>query len=697
MAARDPAAGLAFALDPRSIAIIGASANPDKIGGRPIAHMRRSGYRGTIFPINPSRAEVQGIAAFSSLAELPHAPDLAIIAVPAGQVEAAVSECADRGVGGAVIMSSGFGETGTSSGQDRLAAIARASGMRLIGPNSQGIANFANGAIASFSTMFSEVEPQDGPVAIIAQSGAMSVLPYAALRGRGIGVRYSLATGNECDLTVSDFALAVLADPAIRLLLLYFEGITDPHTLAAAAKLARGRGVPIVALKAGRSEHGQRMANSHTGALATEDRVVDAFLKHHGIWRTRDIRSMVGAAELYLAGWRPAGNRLLAISNSGASCVMAADEAARLGMKLATLKPATIARLRAALPDFAGLDNPIDLTAMLLTNSRLLTDILPALSGDDAGDVTFFGLPLAGAGYDLDAISDGAAQFAKATRRPFAVATPLPRVAALFAGKGVPTFTFEADAIAALDQLCRHSALIRRQPARPLIVPALDLPAAAGTLSEWQSLTMLRSIGLPVVPSKLCRTLQEARSAFRDLGGSVAVKGCSAGVPHKSDHGLVRLGLGDEEAVAAAFAEIERRLSDMGCASEGVIVAAMASGRHELALGARMDPRFGPVVLVGDGGRYVELLKDYELLLHPAGEGAIRAAFAGLRIAPLLAGARGDPPCNLDAAVHIVRALGSAAAAAQGRILSIDLNPVIVGARAEETLILDALIELGTE
>jgi acyl-CoA synthetase (NDP forming) len=685
---------LHFALDPQSIAIIGASADPNKIGGRPVAYLKRYGYRGKIFPINPFRTEIQGVAAYPALSALPEAPDLAIIAVPADQAEQAVTECADAGVKVAIVMTSGFGESGGSDGQARLIEIARASNMRIVGPNSQGIVNFSNGAIASFSTMFSEVEPQDGPVAIIAQSGAMSVLPYAILRERGIGVRYAHATGNECDLTVSDFALAVLADPAIRLLLLYFEDIPDPAPLIAAARLARTRDIPIIALKAGCSDAGQRMASSHTGALATEDRVVDAFFAHHGIWRARDMRSMLNAVELYLAGWRPAGRRLLAISNSGATCVMAADEAARLDMPLAKLDAETIARLGETLPDFASAENPVDLTAMLLTNSRLLTDILPALSGDDAGDAVFFGLPLAGAGYDLDAISTSAATFARETARPFVAATPLPRVAKFFTDKNIPCFAFESDALAALDQLGRHSALMRREPAQSFDIKLPELPPSAGMLSEWASFELLRHFGLPTVPARLCRSGAEAIAAFRELGGPVAIKGCSAAIPHKSEYGLVKLGLADEAAVVDAYADIEQRLAGMDSAADGVIVAAMAKGCHELSIGARFDPRFGPLILVGDGGRYIEALGDYALLLHPAGEDAIKDALGGLRIAPLLAGTRGDPPCNLDAVITIARTLGAIVAAAKGRIASIDLNPVIVGPQIEDTLILDALIEL---
>ncbi|OYW57493.1 MAG: CoA-binding protein, partial [Rhizobiales bacterium 12-68-15] len=332
--------GLDVALNPKSIAVIGASENPNKIGGRPLLYLSRFGYRGKVYPINPNRTEVQGLAAAPSLLDLPEAPELAIIAVPGAAAVEALDACGETGVKLALMMSSGFGESEGGDGmaqQEAMVARARARGMRVVGPNSQGLANFGTGAIASFSTMFIEVEPKDGPVGIVSQSGAMSVVPYGLLRGRGIGVRHAHATGNDCDVTVCELAMAVADDPAVRLLLLYLESIPDPKHLAEAARIARRRGVPVIALKSGRSAAGQAAARSHTGALANEDAVVDAFLEQHGIWRARDTGDLVHAAELYLKGWKPEGRRLVAISNSGATCVLAADAASAQGLTLDAL------------------------------------------------------------------------------------------------------------------------------------------------------------------------------------------------------------------------------------------------------------------------------------------------------------------------------------------------------------------------
>lgn len=686
------------ALSPRSIAIIGASDNSNKIGGRPIRYLREFGFAGTVYPVNPARDLVQDLPSFPTIDMLPEPPDLAVIAVPASEVRHALEGCAARGVKVVVVMSSGFGET--TEGRDKqsdLVSIARCSGMRLIGPNSQGIANFATGAVASFSTMFSEVAAADGPVAIVSQSGAMSVLPYALLRAEGIGVRYSHATGNECDLTIADFTAAVATDPEVRAILLYFEFIADPGMLADAASAARARGVPIIALKAGRSEVGQRAAASHTGALATEDRVIDAFLGHHGIFRARDVRELVNAVPLHLTGRPPRGRRLLAISNSGASCVMMADEAQRLGMPMASLNDETLSRLRDKLPSFASASNPIDLTSNLLTNSRVLTRILPVLSGPDAGDATVLALPLAGEGYDLPVIAADAARFAAAGGRPLAVATPLPRVRAIFRDAGVPTYTLEADAMAALDQVSRHGELMARATRQPALPPPTVVPAGQGPfLSEWASRSLLEGHGIPFTPACLCPTPEEAVAYFKALGGRrVVIKGCSAALPHKTEHGLVVLNVGSADAVREAYNLVCARMARAGVVAEGVIVAAMVDIRHELIIGARWDPAFGTVLMLGDGGREVEATGDYELLLHPSSEVEMRDALGRLRKAPVLRGIRGEPSADLSRVPELLARLGDLVAGAQGHISSIEVNPLAVGTSKEETTALDALVELS--
>jgi acetate---CoA ligase (ADP-forming) len=688
---------LQAALNPKSIAIIGASENPNKIGGRPILYMKRHGYKGAIYPINPNRAEIQGLKGYPSLAALPEVPELAIVIVGGAGTVAAVDECAALGVKAAIIIASGFAETGDEGRavQDEMVRKARAAGMRLVGPNSQGLANFGNGAVASFSTLFTEVEPKDGPIAVISQSGGMAAVTYGLLRGRGLGVRHVHATGNEADVTVAALAWAIAHDPDMKLLLLYFENIANPGLLAAAAEHARERDLPIVAIKAGRTESGQKAASSHTGSLANEDRVVDSFLRHHGIWRARDPHALALSAEMYLKGWRPKGRRLVVISNSGASCVMGADTAEEFRLPLAELSPETKRDVAAKLPGFATATNPIDITAALLSNSHLFGDVLPVVAKDPAADLFFINIPVAGAGYDVEAFARDTASFAAATQKPVAVSAWQEPVAAPFRAAGMPVYANETEALGALSQLASHTQLLRKpRVVWPAPASAVAVPSGSSAfLNEVESLDLLARHDLPVVGYRLCQSAAEARAAFEKLGAPVVVKACSVDIPHKSEYGLVAVNVRSADDVARIFDAQWAKMAEMGAARDGVIVASMRKAQRELMIGARIDPDFGPVVVVGDGGKYVEALKDFALLVTPFDADEVKRALRELRIAPLLAGVRGDPALDLDALAKAAIGVGRLISAAKGRIASIDLNPVMVGAAGEGVVIVDALVE----
>jgi len=678
---------LASALNPASIAIVGASDNPHKVGGRPILYLQRYGFRGAIYPINPARPTVQGLRAFSTIEATPQPPELAIVAVAGDEAVRAVEACAARGVKVAVVMTSGFGETGEAgrAAQDRMLKAARATGMRLIGPNCQGLANFATGVVANFSTIFNELEARDGPVAIVSQSGANSQAIYTLLNDRGLSARHVHATGNEADVTVADLAGAVVADPGVRLVLLYMEAIKDPATLAAAAAEARRREVPIVALKAGRTASGQKAASTHTGALASEDRVVDAFFERHGIWRAADPHELVRAAELYVSRRRPRGKRLVFVSNSGASCVMAADYAEQHRIPLAAISGRAKARLKEALPAFAALENPIDVTGALLGNAKLLSAVLPIIGDDAQSDAVVLALPVAGAGYDVPRFASDLASFGERYGHLVAVAAPQDAVRVEFAKAGIATFAREGEAMDALAQVADHAVLLAK-PARPFV----QIKTGGGCfLDEAESLAMLAEAGLPVVEHRLCRGELEVEAAARALGAELVLKACSRDLPHKSDHGLVAIGVADP---IAEFKRQRERCLALGASFEGVIVAKRARGGHELALGARIDPLFGPLVLVGDGGIYLEALKDFRLLMPPFSEEEALAKIEELRIAPLLRAQRGQPARDVRAYARMAVRLGDALVAWQGKVASVDMNPVMVFETG--ALALDALVEV---
>jgi acyl-CoA synthetase (NDP forming) len=680
---------LQSALAPRSVAVIGASENPHKVGGRPILYLQRYGYRGAIYPINPGRATVQGLRAFARLEDVPEAPELAIVAVGGDEAVRAVDSCAAQGVKVAVVMASGFGETGDAGlrVQDEMVRTARRAGMRLIGPNCQGLANFATGMVANFSTIFHELEGRDGPVAIVSQSGANSQAIYSLVMKKGLGVRHVHATGNEADVTVADLAEAVVEDPGVRLLLLYMEAIKDPQRLAAAARRARERGVPIVALKAGRTARGQKAASSHTGALASEDRVVDAFFEHHGIWRAADPHELVSAAALYVGGRPARGKRLVVMSNSGASCVMAADYSEQRSIPLAAISPSARASLSKVLPGFAALDNPIDVTGALLGNPQLFGAVLPIVGEDAQSDLVMVALPVAGTGYDVPRFALDLKNFQDTYGHAVAVAAPQESVRAPFEQAGIAAFEREREAMDALAQLADHAVLMRRPVMRTVALPPIG---STRLLNEAQSLAMLAEAGLPVIEHRLCRTVEELLHAAERLGPQVVIKACSPDLAHKSDHGLVALNVADP---AREFERQREKLRSLGARFDGVIVARMAPKGRELALGARIDPQFGPIVVVGDGGIYLEALKDFRLLLPPFAESQVIDKLSELRVAPLLGALRGQPARDVTAFASMAVRLGEAMLSWNGAVASVDVNPLILFETGKGALALDALVE----
>lgn len=694
----DPRLRRAFA--PRRIAIVGATEDRNKVGGRPLHYLQRFGFQGAVYPINPKRATVQGVAAFASLDAVPEVPDVAIVAVGQDAVPGVIAQCGALSIGAAIVMSSGFGETGGAGAarQQALVAQARQLGVRLIGPNAQGVANFHSGAVMNFSTMFMEVAPQDGPVAIVSQSGAASVMPYALLRERGVGVRYLVASGNDADASVSELALAAAADPHVRVVLMYIESLADPALLAAVAGVARARGAAVVALKSGRSVQGAQAAASHTGAIVNDDVVVDAFLQRHGIWRAQDVHGMVNAVELYLAAPPRPAQRLVVMSHSGAVGVLCADAADALGLPLAELAPPTVERLTGIMPGFATARNPVDLTASLMTQGGMFADTLGALAADPQADMFLIGVPVAGPGYDVPGMAADAAHLAAAHGRPVAVSAPQHTVRAAFREAGVPVFTHETDALHALHQWSRHGALIAQAAARDALPQcASRLPRIEGDgealLNEADSLALLSAAGIPTVPHALCRSLDEALTAWRTLGPAAVLKACSARIPHKSEHGLVFLDVDGEAQVERAWHACAQRVAAMGLPFEGAIVASRVRGRREFALGVRQDAAFGTVVMVSDGGKYVEALRDFAVLLHPFSEADVIARLQTLRIAPILAGVRGEAPVDLGVVARAAVALGGLAAAHADAIASIDLNPLIVREEGQGGWAVDAVIE----
>lgn len=694
---------LSIANHPRSIAVIGASDKADKIGGRCLRYLQQFGFQGDIYPINPGREALLGLKCYPDVASLPAVAELAVIAVPDDLAMAAVQACAEHGTRVAVILTAGFGETDERGKlrEQTMVEIAQRHGMRLVGPNTQGLANFANGAIANFSTMFIETTPADGPVGIVSQSGGGASVPFGLLRERGIGVRYCHSIGNQSDVTVSELALTLVQDPDLQLLLLYLEGIPSARQVAELGRAARARQLPVLVVKSGRTAAGQKASLSHTGSLATEDRVVDAFFAHHGLHRVDDAGQLVAAADLYLKNWTASGNRLAVISNSGTACVMTADAAGAHGLRIEEFAPETQAALAQVLPTFATKTNPVDITAALLSNSGLFGEILPIIAQDPGADLFILSVPVAGQGYDVDAFARDAAAFAASTGKPTVVVAPQPKVAEKFRALGIPVFIQESDAVAALAQFAAaHATLHRARRCRGEHASWeeawLNMPEHYQSRDEVQSLAWADSIGIPVVAHRFCATAAAAVQAAAEIGGAVVVKGCTPTVTHKSDLGLVKLNLTGAEAVRTAWEEIHANAERHQVQLDGVVVQAMLKGRFEMLVGAHVDPTFGPVLTIGQGGKYVEAMPDVRTLMADASLEEIHEAVASLRLAPVLRGVRGEPPADVAALCATVRALGQAMSDPARRVHSVDLNPVLLfdegqGCAAVDGVVIDAV------
>jgi acyl-CoA synthetase (NDP forming) len=369
-------------------------------------------------------------------------------------------------------------------------------------------------------------------------------------------------------------------------------------------------------------------------------------------------------------------------------------------MPMAKLADETDKKLKGILPSFATTTNPIDLTAALLSNSRLFGDILPVIAEDPAADAFLIGVPVAGPGYDVEAFARDAAAFGKQTGKPLVIAATQHSVAAQFAAEGSSVFPTETEAVTALHQFLAHRELMARTRTRKATLvkvtqPSIPVSSATTMLNEADSLALLATRGIPVVPHRLCRSRAEAVAAFETIGGPIVVKGCSADIAHKSELGLVKLGVKTREEAGEVWAQMEEIIRKHGARFDGVIIAAMAGGRREIMIGAHRDPVFGPVVAVGDGGKYVEIFRDTTLLLPPFSRDDAREALGKLRIAPLFAGVRGEPPMDVDTLCDAIVRIGELMLDPAAKVMSLDLNPVLLDSAGKGCVVVDAVVFQG--
>ncbi len=692
-------AGLTPLLAPRSIAVLGASNDPTRIGGRPIAYMKAAGFKGAIYPVNPNRKEVQGLTAYPTVADLPDTPDVAIVAVPAEIAVQAAEDLGRRGVKAALVFTAGFAEVDEAghAAQDRMVAAARAHGMRILGPNCLGVFDGRTGYYATFSSSFDSGWPVPGRIGIASQSGAYGTHLYTLARNRGIGASLCIMTGNEADVTVGECIGWLAENPEVDVIAVYAEGIREAPGLIAAFETARAARKPIVMMKVGRSALGTAAAKSHTASIAGDDAVTEAVMAEFGVVRARTSEEMLDIAQTATRRIYPARNTLGMITLSGGAGVLVSDVAEQAGLAMPEMPEDAQARLK-ALVSFCAPRNPVDATAQVGNDLSLLEPFMEAVvrDGGYASVLGFFTMVASANRWPamLERLNAVRARYPDRLY-VLSVIAPSEDIRAL-EGEGWVCHEDPTRAVHAIAAMGRFGAAFAApRPAPPPAVPRVVLPATAPTEAEAKRL--LAEAGIRSAPERACDTAQAAVAAAEAFGYPVVLKILSPDIVHKSEIGGVLLDVADAAGVRAGFAAlIERaRGAAPGARIEGVLVAKQLRGGVECILGINRDPVFGPVAMFGLGGIFVEVLKDVVFRRCPFGTDIAEAMIRSIRGAPLLLGARGRRPADIGALTEMLSRLSVFAAQAGPGLKSVDLNPVFAMPEGEGTFAADAVIEVG--
>jgi len=682
-------------LAPRSMAIVGTSPSGGR-GTRVHSNVLAAGFPGALYAVHPRQTEVLGTRAYQTLADLPEVVDCVILAVPADTTLELLSEAGRLGIGGAVCLASGFAEAGARGleRQQRLKSIAHASGMVVCGPNCVGLWSVRE-HVAAFSPPLPGA-PAPGGVALISQSGGLLLEVLNPLIERGVGLSHVVSTGNEGATTMEEYLAHLVEQSEVRLVAAIVESFKAPERLRSVLERARALGKPVLVLKVGRSEAGQRAAASHTGSLAEDDAVVDAVLREAGALRMRGTDHLIESAVLFSTGRRPSRPRVALVSSSGGRCTLLGDLAARVSLDLTDLDAATQSELEQLLPDFGHANNPLDPTGVVFDRDGLYAPMLAAVARDpDVGLVGVFQVTRSITAADAQeqrthrsvALAEGVVSAAQSSETPLVAFASLtggrvdPQVVDVFRAGGVPLLLGMEAALAAMKSALEYGQHTpRRAPAN---WSAPDIPAALrehlardGALSEYDGKRLLAAYGVPVVEGALATNAARANDIARELSYPVVMKANAPGIAHKSERGLVRLGV-TEDQVASVFAELGER----------VLVERKAAPGVELIIGARATP-FGPVIMVGAGGVLAELVRDTRLRLAPLAHDEALDLLAETRVWPLLEGYRGRPRCDVDAVCAVMVAVSRMVCDLE--LGELDINPLLVYERG--VVAVDALV-----
>lgn len=693
-----PAAAL---LKPRSIAIVGASAEPHAPGGGLLANLDRFKFPGAIHLVNKNRTEINGRPCVASIDEVPMNTDVAVLAIPQPAIVGAVEACARRKIRSVMIFASGFAEAGEegAAAQERIASIARENDMRIAGPNCLGYVNYVDGVPLTFGAVTPRPAEQQVGLAVLSQSGAISSVLRFACVGRRLPVSYGISTGNEVGVGVEDYLYYLIDDPATRVIILYVEQFRRPQRFLELARRAFKAGKPIVLLHPGHSEAARKSAESHTGALVGDYRIMRTMVERAGVVVVDSIEELIDVGEL-LFRYRPPKAGAAIITDSGAFKGLSLDYCSSIDLPLAPITEATNAALRKVLPVFVEATNPLDLTAQSMRDGDLYKNTLMPLLADDVVGSAVFGVILGTLEVSAHRGRRVLASIPANSEKPviFTVLGDDGPISEDFVSEvraaGIPFFRSPERALRALAKVTRYGKLQgiggeRLKPAR-----AAPLPDNV-VIPEYRAKELFKAAGLAVPPGALATTADEAKAVASRIGYPVALKAQAAALSHKSDAGGVVLNIGSDAELAAAWKSLNDRMGAVaGLCLDGVLIERMSDRGLEIIIGAKRDPNWGPAIMVGLGGIFTEILQDVVIMPTDLTAAEIEARLRTLKAARLFDGYRGQPKLDVVGLAETVAKLASFVEA-HPNVTEIDINPVMVFAEGRGVLALDALIVTG--
>ncbi|HEU0060192.1 MAG TPA: acetate--CoA ligase family protein [Hyphomicrobiaceae bacterium] len=689
---------------PRGVAIIGASSDLSRIGGHPIKAMQNAGYTGGIFLVNPKYQEMHGLTCYPDAQSIRQPCDLAIIAVPAPAVANAVRDCGAAKIAYAVVLTAGFRETG-AEGRELEAELKRAvkeSGVRIVGPNCQGMLSLQARVWAAFGSVADETDFRPGNVSCAFQSGGFGYAIVNLAEAQGLGFRYCVSSGNETDIDTPELLSAFLDDAGTSVIFAYLEGTPDARRLLDVGRKSLLTGKPVMVWKAATTDAGIKAAASHTANMTGSYDLYRAALRQAGLIEVDDVEPIVDIAKLFAQGRMPKGNSVGVLSISGGSGIVYADAAVRGGLTLPPFSEATLAALRKIVPSFGSPENPADVTASFFNDVNLFASALDIVLADPRLDQLSI-LLASISGPSARRAAEAIAAVANRTDKPLHVAwsgrhAKSAETIAAFSDAGIPFITTPVRLARAAAVLARFAAdqrrLLPRRPPEVTTPKGVELPPGPASLSETESKALLRAFGIASAKDVFVPSGADAAVAARGLAPPYAVKIVSRDIPHKTEAGGVKLGV-----AKAGLADAVRGVTDNALAAkpaakiDGVLVSEMAQG-IEVLIGVINDESFGPTIALALGGVLTEVLKDVTYRIAPFDLDTAREMIADLRGARLFDGYRGKPPADKEALAQALVAVSSMATALGPRLKELDINPVFVGAEGAGVVAADALLIL---